>query len=118
MYTKIKRIAYSGAALTLLTPLMVMAQFSVPKNTKLPGEGTTVLAIITRIMTWLLIVVGIVGVIGFAIAGILYLTAAGDDDRISKAKNAMLYSIVGVVVALAGLVALTFAQNILSAQDF
>jgi len=64
----------------------------------------------------LLAVVGIVGVIGFAIAGILYLTAAGDEGRIGTAKNAMMYSIIGVIVALAGLVALNFAKGMLGAQ--
>ena len=45
-------------------------------------------------MNWLLALIGIFGVIGFAIAGILYLTAAGDEDRINKAKSAMMYAII------------------------
>jgi hypothetical protein len=75
--------------------------------------GGTLTEIVMTIANWLLWAIGLVGIIGFAIAGILYLTAAGDDDRISKAKNAMLYSIIGVLVALAGVVALTFARNLL-----
>jgi hypothetical protein len=119
MKTKIKYLAYSASVAALTMPALVMAQFALPPNTtKLPGRSVTVLAIITRIMNWLLIVVGLAGVIGFAIAGILYLTSAGDETRIGTAKNAMLYSIVGVVVALAGLVALQFAQNLLGGTNF
>jgi uncharacterized membrane protein len=60
--------------------------------------------IMTSGMNWILAIVGILGVVGFAIAGILYLTSAGNDDQITKAKRAMLMAIVGVIVALIGLV--------------
>ena len=55
-------------------------------------------------MKWLLAILGFIAIIGFVIAGILYLTAAGDEKRIGTAKNAMTYSIVGVIVALVGYV--------------
>jgi len=77
----------------------------------LPGGSIT--DIVTGIMNWLLMMVGIVGVIGFAIAGILYLTAAGDEGRIETAKNAMMYSIIGVIVALIGLVIIKAVQGML-----
>ena len=68
-------------------------------------------------MKWLLIIVGILGVIGFAIAGVLYLTAAGDEDRIKSAKSAMIYSIVGIIVAMLGMVVINAAQKFLGAQS-
>ena len=68
-------------------------------------------------MNWMLGIVGILGVIGFAIAGILYLTAAGDEDRIATAKKAMTWSIVGVVVALLGLVILKAAESMLGGSS-
>lgn len=116
MKNKIKSVAYSMISISLiLTPALASAQLANPSGTGLPESS--VMGIISNIMYWLLAIVGIVGVIGFAIAGILYLTAAGNDDQISKAKNAMLYSIIGVIVALAGLVALNFAKNMLGAQS-
>ena len=116
MKNKIKSTAYSMIfASMILMPALVSAQLSTPTGTGLPTAS--VMDIISNIMYWLLAIVGIVGVIGFAIAGILYLTAAGDEARIDKAKNAMLYSIIGVIVALAGLVALNFAKNMLGAQS-
>lgn len=109
-----------ASVLTLLTialtlPVAASAQFAQPAGTNLPSSS--VYSIISNVMYWLLAIVGIVGVIGFAIAGLLYLTAAGDDSKIGTAKNAMLYSIIGVIVALAGLVALSFANNLLGAQS-
>jgi hypothetical protein len=111
MKNKIKNIGYSAVTVGLTLPMIAAAQFKKPANTGLTGENSTLYGIIENVMKWLLAIVGIVGVIGFAIAGLLYLTSAGDEGRIEKAKNAMLYAIVGVVVALAGLVALNFATK-------
>jgi len=105
--------ALTLAALSL--PALVSAQgFTIPAETHLPTGG--VQAIIISIMNWLLIVVGVFGVIGFVIAGILYLTSAGDETRIETAKKAMLYSIIGVIVALVGVVILQAAKNMLNAS--
>lgn len=102
----IKKIAYGSASLALLAPLAVLAQWNVGINNAgasgLPGES--IWNIIRQAMNWLLGIVGFLGIIGFAIAGILYLTAAGDEDQIAKAKKAMLMSIVGVIVALVGFI--------------
>lgn len=115
MKNKVRNIAYAGASLALLVPALAGAQFQPPSGTGLPSSG--IFAIITNVMNWLLLAVGVIGVIGFAIAGILYLTAAGSEDQIGKAKNAMIYSIVGIIVALAGLVAINLAVGILGAQS-
>jgi hypothetical protein len=115
MKNKIKSALYSIFSLALVAPVFVSAQLTTPSGTGLPQSS--LFAIISNIMYWLLAIVGIVGVIGFAIAGLLYLTAAGDEGRIGTAKNAMMYSIIGVIVALAGLVALQFARGMLSGQS-
>ena len=68
-------------------------------------------------MFYLLAILGFVAVIGFVISGILYLVAAGDEDRQATAKRAMIYSITGVIVGLVGLVILFAAQRLLGAQN-
>jgi hypothetical protein len=80
--------------------------------------GGSILDITENILYWLLTILGIVSIIGFVIAGLLYLTAAGDEDRISKAKKALTYSIIGVIVGLSGFVVLTAANYMLSGQFF
>jgi predicted membrane-bound spermidine synthase len=65
-----------------------------------------------------LIAIGVLGVIGFIIAGVLYLTSAGNDKRIEKAKSAMVSCVIGVLVGLAGFVALRFAANLLNRDEF
>ena len=74
--------------------------------------------IITNILDWLVTIVGVVGVIAFIIAGILYLTSAGDDDQIKRAKKAMVNSIIGVIVAIMGVIVLVAVDKILNADSF
>ena len=98
----------------LLLPVIVSAQWTVDdKGSGLPGGS--IYEIIRNIMMWLLALVGIIGVIGFVIAGILYLIAAGDSSKAETAKNAMTYSIIGVIVALMGFVIIQAVDMMLKA---
>ncbi|HAS00240.1 MAG TPA: hypothetical protein DEA43_02960 [Candidatus Moranbacteria bacterium] len=110
-----KKIAYASSAIATAVPMVVRAQFETPSGTGLPSGS--LINILTSGMNWLLIVVGILGVIGFVIAGILYLTAAGDEGQIDKGKTAMIYSIVGVIVALLGVVIIKAVQGMLSGSS-
>lgn len=76
-----------------------------PSNTGL--SAAPIFNIIVTLMNWLLAILGAISVIAFVISGIQYLTAAGDDKQIETAKNNMKYAIIGVVVALSGLVIVT-----------
>lgn len=61
-------------------------------------------SVLTNILEFLLSIVGVLGILGLVIAGVLYLSAAGDARRVAWAKKAMLGSVVGLVIALGGLV--------------
>ena len=71
--------------------------------------------ILVNILVWMLGIFGIIGIIGFIISGIIYITAAGDEDRMAYAKRAMLYSIIGVVVGLVGFVIIQAVDMALNA---
>jgi Fe2+ transport system protein B len=125
MKTKIKKIAYGIGASILLLPGLALADVT---DTTVAGGGGfvipdpglpkgTLTQIMTQAMNFLLYAVGIIAVISFAISGILYLTAAGDEDRIKTAKKAMVMSIVGVVVALLGVVILQAVKGLLGGQN-
>lgn len=110
-----KKIAYASSAIASAIPMVVSAQFETPSGTGLPSGS--LVGILTSGMNWLLVIVGILGVIGFVIAGILYLTAAGDEGQMDKGKHAMIYSIIGVIVALLGVVIIKAAQGMLSGSS-
>lgn len=74
----------------------------------------TISGIIGNILSWLLGILGIIGVLGFVISGIIYLISAGDEKMVEKAKAAMKWSIVGVIVGLMGLVVIKAVYAILN----
>ncbi len=112
-----KQIGYGVLASTLLAPVTVLAQFSTGTSTATGAKISTgtVSGILTTVMNWLLGILGIGAIISFVIAGILYLTAAGDEGKTEKAKNMMTYAIVAVVVALVGYVAVNTISGLLGA---
>lgn len=91
----------------LLSPLRSLAQGWTTGKVNVASSNlpfASIYNIISNTLSWLLAVLGFIAVMGFVISGIMYLTAAGDEGQAEKAKNAMMYSIIGVIVALMGYV--------------
>jgi cytochrome b subunit of formate dehydrogenase len=105
---KLKQAAYGVASgAMLLAPALASAQWldrgqENAEQSQLPTGS--IYDIIRQTMNWILAILGFIAIIGFVIAGILYLTAAGDESQVEKAKTAMTYSIIGIIVALMGFV--------------
>jgi hypothetical protein len=74
------------------------------KTSQLGLPEGTIAQIVFEFASWILLIFGSVAIIGFVIAGILYLTSAGDEDKMKKAKQGMIYAIIGVAVGLLGYV--------------
>jgi len=115
MLNKIKSLKYAISVMALAFPGLVSAQLMQTAPAGMP-QGT-ITGIVGTLMNWILGLVGFVAIIGFCIAGILYLTSAGDEDRQKTAKNAMVYSIIGVIVALGGFVIWKAVQGMLGGQN-
>ena len=73
-------------------------------NSSAVAGAVTLSQIATNVLNFLLSIVGILAIIMLVVGGIMYLTAAGDEDRIDSGKKIVKYSIIGIVVALAALV--------------
>lgn len=67
-------------------------------------DATPITQVLLNGLNFLLSVAGIVGIIGMVVAGILYLTAAGDEGRIKLGKQAFLGSVMGLVIVMGALV--------------
>ncbi len=62
--------------------------------------GTGAKLMITRMITFLFSIVGIIALIGIVIGGIMHMGSAGDESRAKSAKNIMVSSIIGLGIAL------------------
>jgi len=74
-------------------------------------------AIVFNLAAWLLLLLGSIALIGFVISGILYLTAAGNEERMETAKKGMIYSVIGVIVGLLGYVVVQAVNTWLGGSD-
>lgn len=70
-----------------------------PNSTLCANQDQEIGPIITTIINVLLFVIGIISVVMIIIGGIMYSTSAGDAGAITKAKNTILYAVVGLVIA-------------------
>jgi hypothetical protein len=102
-----------------LLPQKIFAQWDVNSlgGFGLPDSPRGITGIVGGIASWLLGLLFFISIIGFIIAGIMYLTAAGDDTRVEKAKKAMMYSIIGVIVGLSGYVIVVAVTAMLSGSS-
>ena len=96
-----------------------------PKPTLLPGpnflrrDAATVgevtdyvtIKLLPRLAARFVTFVAVVSMLGLVYAGILYFTAFGDPEKGTKAKNAAIYSVVGLILAL---LSFTIVQIIVS----
>lgn len=93
----------------VFSPFSVLAQWGGPggglQMAQSSGVPTgSIMGIIAATMNWLLAILGFIAIIGFVIAGLMYITASGDDGQIERAKEATKYSIIGIIVALSGFI--------------
>jgi len=97
-------------------PMLALGQFD-------PADGlsesnlsdSSVYSIAINLMKYLLMLVTVLAVIGFVGSGILYVTSAGS-DRTKTATTWLTYSIVGIIVALIGYIAVNLIDSLLRAQ--
>jgi Type IV secretion system pilin len=73
--------------------------------------------VLASFMFWLLAIVGMIAIIAFVISGMQYLSAVGDAKMAEKGKANMLNSIIGVIVALSGLVIIRAIETLFSGQS-
>ena len=68
-------------------------------------DGTSINALLRKIVNVISAVVGVVAVIMIVVGGFKYITSGGDSNNVSGAKNTIIYAIIGlVIVALAQLI--------------
>jgi hypothetical protein len=80
----------------------------------LVSSAPTLATIAMRTLNFLLGIVGTIAIIMMVVGGIMYLTSAGDEDRMKTGKKIFIYSILGITIALASLVIVRQIGNLLT----
>lgn len=105
-------IAVASMCLAALSPIPVNAAVTCPDGTihantqknnlaecNVTG-GNTLMSTVQKVINVILSVMGIIAVVMIIIGGIQYTTSSGDPQKATRAKNTILYAIIGLVVAL------------------
>lgn len=97
---QIKKLKIALSLVTIglsILPVVALAQI----DSNRPGNFALSLSTLgNTIITQVWVAFTIVAVICFVIAGILFLTSAGDPEKIKNARNAFLWGVVGVIVGV------------------
>lgn len=67
--------------------------------------------VVQTIITVLIWAVGILSTIMIIVGGIFYVTSAGDPGKIKKAKDTIMYGIIGLVIAVLAFAIVNFVVN-------
>lgn len=78
------------------------------------GSATPIFKTITNV---LLFIIGAVSVIMLIIGGIRYTISQGDSSAVTSAKNTILYSIIGIIVAILAFAAVNFVISSFAPRD-
>jgi len=97
------------ASSLLVLPTLGLAQ---------PASAPTVdvLQALDDVTNWLFALLLIVAVIYLILAGFYFITAQGDPDKVAKARNMVLYALIGVVVAVAAKGLVVLVRRVMSSS--
>jgi hypothetical protein len=74
--------------------------------------GTDFLTIAGNIVTWVLVVAGILAVVYLIYGGILYITAGGDAEKAKNGRTAVINSVIGIIIILLAVVIVQWVMGI------
>lgn len=104
-------VAFLAVALPIITTTPAMAEVTCPAGSKNSTADTleacnidtTQNNLMTRVQTIINVVLGVLGIVTVAviiIGGFNYITSSGDPAKVAKAKNTILYGVIGLIIAL------------------
>lgn len=91
------------------TDMAIAAVITLPN----PLSANNITAVLNNILTFLSGIAASLAAVMFAWAGLLYLTSAGNEGQLGKAKKALLYGVIGLGIALLGGLIITGVQYII-----
>ena len=98
------------------SPVLALAQgqgIEVPQKTV--GNFGDVINILERLLSWIYTLFFIIAAIMIVWAGFSYLTAGGDEEKVSKAHRQFIYAIVAIAVAIVAVSVRFVVQNLIGA---
>ena len=116
----IRPIAKSLGLASTILPLAALAQGTIPGGgapTRLT-DPCRVLELVRVITSWFGILVFIIAIIAILYAGFLFLTAGGNEETLKKARQVLIWGLIGIAVALFAMSAIPFVVSVIGGTAF
>ena len=101
----------------LFTPFLItMAATTVGAYQTIPTTGTidNILTTAMTIANWLFSFLLVAGVIGIIVAGYMFVTSSGDASKVKTARDVIIYSLVGIVIASLAIVLVNWVRDLIT----
>jgi len=103
-------------------PLIAQAQnndtFNIPRGNFQPNYDPDMPKnLVDNILDWFFVIAAIICVAVIVWAGITYATAGGDEEKVGRAKNRLIYGIIGVVLIIGAFAITQIITEALSGND-
>ena len=83
-------------------------------NTANPDPSTTgIIGFLIKVVSLFVKIIASLSLLIFIIGALMAISSEGKEDRLEKGKNAMLYAVIGLVIALFSFIIVAFVQSIL-----
>jgi len=89
-----KKILFLILLVVLLSPSVILAQL------RDWGSGANLNGLISATLFVVWVVFGLIVVLCFVVAGVMFLTANGQPEKIKTAQSAVIWGVVGVIVGI------------------
>ena len=63
---------------------------------------------VKNVLSTMFMIIGVIAVVMIVIGGIKYMTSMGDPGKVQSAKNTILYSVIGLIVAISAFAIVNF----------
>lgn len=82
-------------------------------NTVTPSGDMSIESVLSKIINAILLLTGGIAVLFLILGGLQYITSSGNKDKAEKAKQTILYAVIGlIVIALSFVIVAFVSQNI------
>lgn len=76
------------------------AQFVSPVTVGTDSKSSSIGELVSTVVTWISLIVGILAFIYLIYSGIMYITAAGNPDQAKKGQQGIINAIIGVIICI------------------
>ncbi len=95
----------------MIEEMKIMAVDIGEQVSKVEGGNVSLESTVKNVLSVVFAIIGVIAVIMVVIGGVNYIMSQGDSQRTQKAKNTIMYGLIGMIIALAAFAIVQFVMH-------